>query len=167
MQTHTNLKILNEDMPYIHFKMEMLQSVLSLITPECCLASLDPKDAYYSVPIHQNHTKFLKFILKNELYMFLIHPNGLCCANVGLTFDECVKNAITSIKFLNSLGFIIHPDKSMFLWKQEKTFLRFNINSQKMEITLSDTKKQPLKACWSELIQGIIKLLGMWQKWLP
>ena len=33
-----NLKNLNEDMPYIHFKMETLQSVLSLITPRCYLA---------------------------------------------------------------------------------------------------------------------------------
>ena len=37
--------------------------------------------------------------------------------NVGLTFDECVKNLTASIKLLNSLGFIIHPDKSMFLPK--------------------------------------------------
>ena len=28
--------------------------------------------------------------------------------NVGLTFDECVKNVIASIKLLNSLGFVIH-----------------------------------------------------------
>ena len=33
-----NLKNLNEDMPYIYFKMETLQSVLSLITPGCYLA---------------------------------------------------------------------------------------------------------------------------------
>ena len=36
-----NLKNLNEDISYIHFKMETLQSVLSLITPGCYLASLD------------------------------------------------------------------------------------------------------------------------------
>ena len=61
--------------------------------------------------------------------------------NVGLTFDECVKNVITSIKLLNALGFIIHSDKSVFLPKQEITFLGFNINPQKVEITLTDTKK--------------------------
>ena len=36
-----NLKNLNEDMSYIHSKMETLQSVSSLITPGCYLASLD------------------------------------------------------------------------------------------------------------------------------
>ena len=49
-------------MPYIHFNMETLLSVLSLILPGCYLASLDLKDAYYSVPVHPDHTKFLKFI---------------------------------------------------------------------------------------------------------
>ena len=132
------------------------------------MASLDPKDAYYSVPIHPDHTKFLKF--------FVI-PNDLCCGpkkfiklikppihilrvdtqtiaihiddliNVGLKFDECAEHVIASITFLNSLGFVIHSDKSIFLPKQEITFLWFNINSQKMEVTLTDTKKQTLKAC--------------------
>ena len=158
-------------MTYIHFKMETLQSVLSLITPGCHLSSLDLKDAYYSVPIHPDHTKFLKFIWKNQLYKFLVLPNGPCCGpikfknlmkppiatsrldshvisiyiddlvNVGLTFDGCVENVITSRKPLNSLGYIIHPDNSIFLSKQELTFLGFNINSKKMEIALTDTKK--------------------------
>ena len=42
--------------------------------------------------------------------------------NLGLRFDECLKNVITSMKLLNSLGFIIHPEKSIFLQKQEITF---------------------------------------------
>ena len=93
---------------------------------------------------------------------FLVLPNGLCCVprkftklmkppkatlrldghiiaiyiddliNVRLTFDECVENVITSVKLLNSLGFIMHPDKSIFLPEQEITFLGFNIISQKM-----------------------------------
>ena len=62
---------------------------------------------------------------------------------------------MTSIKFLKSVGFIIHPEKSMLLPKQEITFLVFNINSQKIEINLTDTKKakkETLKACYSELL---------------
>ena len=48
--------------------------------------------------------------------------------NVGLTFDECIENVITIIKFFNSQGFIIHLEKSIFLPKQETTFLGFYIN---------------------------------------
>ena len=64
------LNLKNEDMRYIHFKMEALQSVLSLITPGCYLASLDLKDPYYSVPIHPDYTKFLNFIWNNQFYKF-------------------------------------------------------------------------------------------------
>ena len=46
---------------------------------------------------------------------------------------------IKSIKLLNSLGFIIHQNKSIFLPKQEITILGFNINSQQMEITVTGT----------------------------
>ena len=131
--------------------METLQSVLSLITSGCYLTSLDLKDTYCPVPMHLDHTKFLKFIWKNQLYKFLVLPkftkltkppiatarlDGHMIAiyiddliNVGLKFDACVGNVITSIKLLNSLGFIIHPDKSTFLPKQEIAFLGFNINS--------------------------------------
>ena len=72
--------------------------------------------------------------------------------NAGLTFDECGKNVIASVKLLDLLGFTTHPDKSMFLPKQEITFLGFNINSHKMEITLTDTSKETLKACCGELL---------------
>ena len=37
--------------------------------------------------------------------------------------------------------FVIHPGKSTFLSKQKMGFLGFNINSQKMEITLTNAKK--------------------------
>ena len=81
--------------------METFQSVLSLITPGCYWASLDLKDSSYSVPVAT---------LRFDGHIIAIHIDDLI--NVGLTFDECVENFITSIMLLNSLGFIIHPDKS-------------------------------------------------------
>ena len=81
------------------------------------------------------------------MYKFLVLPNDLCCGprklaklmkppiailildghiiaiyiddltNIGLAFDECVGNVIASIKLLNLLGFVIHPNKSTFLAK--------------------------------------------------
>ena len=47
-----NLKKLNVDIPYKHFKMDSLQTALQLVTPGCFMTSVDLKDAYYSVPIH-------------------------------------------------------------------------------------------------------------------
>ena len=36
-----NLKRLNENMPYIHLKMESTKSILTLVTPNCCMAKVD------------------------------------------------------------------------------------------------------------------------------
>ena len=64
-----NLKNRNEDNPYTNFKMETPHSVLlQPIIQGKYLASLNLKDAYYSVPIHPDKTKLLKSIWKNQLY---------------------------------------------------------------------------------------------------
>ena len=44
------------------------------------MASVDLKDAHYSVPIHQEHQKYLKFEWQGQLYQFICLPNGLACA---------------------------------------------------------------------------------------
>ena len=64
-----NLKSLNENMPYIHFKMETIKSILTLVTPNCYMAKIDIKDAYYSVPIVPEHQKY------QNLYLILFY-NG-------------------------------------------------------------------------------------------
>ena len=56
-----NLKNLNKHVQYNHFKMDTLQSVISLMTPNCFMASVDLNDAYYSVPVAVAHQKYLKF----------------------------------------------------------------------------------------------------------
>ena len=78
--------------------------------------------------------------------------------------EGCLLSCIASIKLLNLLGIIIDPDKSIFLPKQEITFLGFNVNSQKMEITFTDTKKETFKLAAANCSIRIIKLLDMLQK---
>ena len=73
-----NLKRLNENMPYSHFKMETIKSILTLVTPNCYMVKVDIKDAYHSVPILPEHQKYLKFYFRGKLYRFTCLPNGLC-----------------------------------------------------------------------------------------
>jgi len=49
--TILNLKGLNKHIEKHHFKMDTLWSAVRLMTPNCFMASLDLKDAYYIVPI--------------------------------------------------------------------------------------------------------------------
>ena len=46
-----NLKKLNSFIKNSHFKMDTIRTILGLVTPNCWMASLDLKDAYYSVRI--------------------------------------------------------------------------------------------------------------------
>ena len=72
-----NLKKTSDDIPYICFNLEIIKSVLNLVTPNCYMAKIDIKDAFYSIPILPEHQKFLKFSLQRKLYKFTCLPNGL------------------------------------------------------------------------------------------
>ena len=56
-----NLKELNKFIVYRHFKMDSLKTVKDLMSQGCYMASVDIKDAYYTVPIATEHQKILKF----------------------------------------------------------------------------------------------------------
>ena len=56
--------------------MESLQIVLNIIRPNCWMASVDLKDAFYTVPIHTDHQKFLKFKWQEHCYAFRGMRNG-------------------------------------------------------------------------------------------
>ena len=65
-----NLKKLNKFVAHHHFKMESLKHVISMMRPNCFMISVDLQDAYYSVPIHREHQKYLKFEWQGQLYQF-------------------------------------------------------------------------------------------------
>ena len=57
--TWTNLHV-----EYEHFKMQSLNTALTMMRRNCWMASIDLKDAYYSVPVCQEHRKFFRFLWK-------------------------------------------------------------------------------------------------------
>ena len=75
-----NLKNLNLHVEYNKFKMDTLQSILKLVTPGCYVATIEIKDAYYSVPVAQEHCIYLRFIWRSKLYQYTCFPNGLSSA---------------------------------------------------------------------------------------
>ena len=56
-----NLKQLNSFVVYQHFKMEGLENVPDLIKPNVWMASVDSKDAFFSMPAHPEYQKYFKF----------------------------------------------------------------------------------------------------------
>ena len=65
-----NVKELNHNVQYIHFKMDSLESRLKPTEHNCFMASIDMEDAYHSVPIHPDYTKYSKFTVNERLYKY-------------------------------------------------------------------------------------------------
>ena len=71
-----NLKRFNEVAEYKKFKMETIFTIMHLVSPGMFIAKLDVKDAYYSVPICEDHQSLLKFQYQTSLFKFTALPNG-------------------------------------------------------------------------------------------
>ena len=170
-----NLKHLNKYVSYKHFKMESLQNVIDIIQPHCWMASVDLKDAFYSIHVNESYQKFFKFNWKGKLYKYLGMPNGygeamrtftkllrvpfgilrskgyLSVVFVDDTYlqadcrSKCLDNIQATISLLRSLGFTIHADKSILEPTQQIEFLGFIIDSSQMTIKLSEKKTNVLK----------------------
>ena len=65
-----NLKELNQFVKYEHFKMDIIKTIINLVTRNCFMATRDLKDACYSIAISSLFQKFLKFKWKEKLYCF-------------------------------------------------------------------------------------------------
>ena len=90
-----NLKKLNMYEAKVHFKMDSLHTIAKLIRKDCFMASIDLKDAYYSVPISRKDRKYLRFLWQSTLFQFTCLPNGLSCA--PRKFTKLLKPALSEL----------------------------------------------------------------------
>ena len=171
-----NLKSLNRYVITHHFKMETIRTVKGLIKPGDWLLKLDLKDAYLTVPIHQNHRKYLRFRWQGQTWQFQVLPFGLNSA--PCTFTKLTKPVVSvlrrlgvrviiylddmllmaksaqeasahlraAIEILVALGFVINLKKSVFQPSQRLEFLGFVIDSRKMMISLPHQRLQSLRS---------------------
>ena len=72
-----NLKEFNLGVEKKHFKMQTLRSAIKLMEKYAFMASIDFKDAYYSIPIHEEEQKYLRFWWNGQKYQYCCLPNGL------------------------------------------------------------------------------------------
>ena len=170
-----DLSILNDSISYYHFKMDTVETAISLISEGCFMTTIDLKDAYYSIPIAEEDRKYLKFIWQDNVYQFRALPNGLTSGprlftkllkpplsflrKMGITVVAYIDDTLVisntrkhsylavekTTKILSELGFIIHPSKSVFTPTQEITFLGFILDSKMMQVRLPQSKKEEIK----------------------
>ena len=168
-----NLSKFNNFVEYNHFKMEDLRTVSDLLRPGDYMCKLDLTDAYFTVPIHTQHQKFL-----GRTYQFVCLPFGLSSA--PRTFTKVLKpilailrrtgirlvaylddilimnstqggareNILALRNILENLGFIINLEKSIFHPQQVIEFLGVIVNSIEMQFALPEDKVTSiLKEC--------------------
>lgn len=88
--------------------METLKSALSLVKSNCWFSALDIKDAYYSVKIHPDSRKFLRFRWENRTYQFTCLPMGL--ASAPRVFTKIIKPVFSEIRKFGRLNVIYIDD---------------------------------------------------------
>ena len=177
-----NLKPLNEFVDYHHFKMDTFQTALKIIQPGCFMASVDLKDAYYSIPVHPEHRKYLMLEWEGQYYQFTCLPNGLSSAPrvftkilkpfyshlrsighmcmghiddsllVAYSLGSCRKNIYDTVNLFTLLGLIIHRVKSVLEPTQTIQFLGFVINSVAMTVKLPPSKAAKVKSACQNLV---------------
>ena len=165
-----NLKTFNEFLKFKHCKLDSIEDALELITEGCYFGSVDLKDTYYSITIHGDYQKYLKFFWKEEYYQYIVLPNGFSPAVrvftkvltppfkyprskghlsvkhiddsllLGKPFEICSKNIRATVALLRELGFTIHLEKSVLVPTQQIVFLGFLIDSVEMTITLTEER---------------------------
>lgn len=163
----SNLKKFNSLIVNHHFKMDSLLTITKLLAPNCFMACIDLKDAYYSVPITASDRKLVSFKWKRQVFQFTCLPNGLSCALrkftklfkpvladshakdhisvahvddpllQGSTYEDCIRNGIENTLQLEKLGLIVHPVKSVLVPTQRKVVLGFVLNSLTMTVMLT------------------------------
>ena len=176
-----NLKPLNEFVSYYHFKMDTIQTALKLMGAGCFMASVDLKDAYYSIPIATEDRQLLKFEWEGNYFHFTCLPNGLASAPrlftkvlkpvfanlraqghfcmghiddsflMGYSYAACEENIVQTVNMFLKLEFVIHPTKSVLVPTQELEFLGFILNSVLMTIRLPPVKAASVRQACENL----------------
>ena len=109
-----NLKSPNECVEEIHFKMENIDLVKTLLKPGNYRASIDLKDAYFSTPIWLPYRKYLRFCL--ELSNVSGRMLSICVQPTNSIFSTFLKpvmaharyHGVRLIIFINDILIIRH-----------------------------------------------------------
>ena len=170
-----DLSDLNKFVSKQHFKMDHLDVASDMLFPGAWLASIDLKEAYYTIPISESDQKYLCFQWENKVYKFTCVPFGLSSAPwlftktlrpiyskfhengfkgfgyiddsfiIAESYDECVAAVQCLTELFTTLGFTVNTEKSVLKPTQNLTFLGYELNSIEMTVSPTKEKKEKVK----------------------
>ena len=92
-----NLKKFNKNVVYHHLKIDNLSTILNMVRQDCYMASVDPADASYTVPVICRDQKHWLFQFEGNLYKYKCLPNGLLSAPTPRIFTK-IKTCVFSFQ---------------------------------------------------------------------
>ena len=146
------------------------------------MVSVDLKDAYFSIPIFQDHRKYLRFLWNSKRFEFTCLPFGYGLAPrvftkifkpvmaffrflgfrvtifiddillVASSYEECLEHLSIIRRTLEALGFTVNVGKSQLIPVTEIHYLGFIINSLSMNLQLPPEKLQKIILACSQLL---------------
>ena len=178
-----NLKPLNMFISVPKFRMASVSTVARMIHDGDWATSLDLKDAFFHVPIHNRHRRFLRFIWKSKPYQFASCPFGLSTAPSTFTrvtrpvLHWCRSQAMRVVFYLDDililadspqeatshcsrlrslldrLGFTINLKKSELTPVQSFVYLGLRWDSVQMTVSLPKDKRADIRCCADNLLK--------------
>jgi hypothetical protein len=176
MRLILNLKNLNKFIDTTHFKLEDLRTAVKLVTPDCYLAIIDLKDAYFSIKVHEHSRKYLRFYYSGKLYEYNALAFGLNTSPyiftkitkpvvkllrsagflstvylddwllLGKSKHACLENIKVTKALLTSLGFIVNKEKSVLTPAKSCKFLGIVIDTQCFNLSLPSQKRTHIQS---------------------
>ena len=173
-RTIFNMKLLNTLIKYEHFKMDTLETAKAMLRKNWYLASVDLRDAYFTVPVDPRYRKYLRFQFNDSLYEFQAMPQGLTSAPrlftkilkpvlAKLRGDGCICMAYLDdililantpngcrqstnqvLALVQRLGFIVNFDKSELEPTKSLVYLGYTMDTRTMQLSLPPEKVEKI-----------------------
>ena len=108
-----NLKELNKYIDHHHFKMDTFETALKLICKGAFMASLDLADAHYTLKIHEQDRKYLRFKFEEQIYEFTCVPNGI--KSGPRLFTKLMKIPLATLRRQNNITITGYIDDTLII----------------------------------------------------
>ena len=157
MQPIINLKHFNKCVKYHHFKMV----TLTLVRPNCLLASVDLKDAYFTIPIALVHQKFLRFLWRNKIIV-VIYLLVFGLSSAPRIFTKVMKPVIATLRNIGHIS-ANYIDDSILIWDTVNECIN-NVQTRcalmtELGFVINQTKSHPTQSL--EFLGFVIHTLEM------
>src|SRR4029434_8014463 len=157
-----DLRVLNKALMPLRFRMLTPRRLVQFIRPNDWFITIDLKDAYFHVPIHHRHRRYLRVAFGGIAYQFNALPFGLALA--PRVFTKGVEAAIAPLRLRGLCVYnylddwliaahsecwphVINKEKSVLFPRQTTHFLGMILDSTSMEVRLSQERINAIKTC--------------------